>query len=590
LVIKQLKESNYWEEITSKIDCNKLVTSKDIEKLYVYVNGYKPECPFNKHIKFIGYAVGYRRCGPASRCKCTEQSVSDNVSRSKLSYSNDTKSSINEKRKQTNIERYGIDNPFKDQDKVKESYIAKLGVDHPMHLDSTKDKIKSTNIERYGVDHPMHLDSTKDKIKSTNIERYGVDHPMHLDSIKDKIKSTNIERYGVDHPMHLDSIKDKIKSTSLEKYGVDNPSKSEIIKQQIRTAQLDTYYSKLCSRLEIHKIRPNDQEPFNFTSNHFKWICDTCNSHFDGTAINGRIPRCPTCYPAHISSGQQEIVDYIKGIVGVDPLLINDRTVLANKNDKRKNKELDIVIKDKNLAIEYCGLRYHTEGFGNKNKFYHYNKWYECNNKNIQLITIFSDDWYDNKLLIKSMINVRLGKSAKIPARKTIVSVIDNYQAEEFFENNHISGYIKSSYNIGLFYENKLVMCMSFSKSRYNKSFEFEITRMAAIRNTVVVGGASKLFSYFVKNKNPNSVISYCDLSYGTGKSYLKMGFASFGKPTIGYQYVELNKPNCRYDRLQFQKHKLGETNGLTEKQFMLSNGFDVIWDCGHQKYIWKKS
>ena len=188
------------------------------------------------------------------------------------------------------------------------------------------------------------------------------------------------------------------------------------------------------------------------------------------------------------------------------------------------------------------------------------------------------------------MINVRLGKSAKIPARKTIVSVIDNYQAEEFFENNHISGYIKSSYNIGLFYENKLVMCMSFSKSRYNKSFEFEITRMAAIRNTVVVGGASKLFSYFVKNKNPNSVISYCDLSYGTGKSYLKMGFASFGKPTIGYQYVELNKPNCRYDRLQFQKHKLGETNGLTEKQFMLSNGFDVIWDCGHQKYIWKKS
>ena len=49
---------------------------------------------------------------------------------------------------------------------------------------------------------------------------------------------------------------------------------------------------------------------------------------------------------------------------------------------------------DKNIAIEYDGLYWHTEKHG-KDKNYHYNKMLECNKKGIGLIQIF-DDEYNN--------------------------------------------------------------------------------------------------------------------------------------------------------------------------------------------------
>ncbi len=90
---------------------------------------------------------------------------------------------------------------------------------------------KQTNLERYGVDNPRKSNLIKDKIKQTNLERHGVDNPRKSNIIKEKIKQTNLERYGVDNPRKSNLIKDKIKQTNLERHGVDNPSKSLIIQQ-----------------------------------------------------------------------------------------------------------------------------------------------------------------------------------------------------------------------------------------------------------------------------------------------------------------------------------------------------------------------
>ena len=54
-------------------------------------------------------------------------------------------------------------------------------------MECGKDKIKKTNIERYGVENPFQSEYVRDKIKKTNIERYGVER-THFNQKKLRIK------------------------------------------------------------------------------------------------------------------------------------------------------------------------------------------------------------------------------------------------------------------------------------------------------------------------------------------------------------------------------------------------------------------
>lgn len=76
---------------------------------------------------------------------------------------------------------------------------------------------------------------------------------------------------------------------------------------------------------------------------------------------------------SNISYEEKEIVEFIKSFY--------NGTVEENVKDVISPYELDIFIPEKNLAIEYCGLYWHSEFSGNKNKNYHYNKWKKCNEK-----------------------------------------------------------------------------------------------------------------------------------------------------------------------------------------------------------------
>ena len=64
---------------------------------------------------------------------------------------------------------------------------------------------------------------------------------------------------------------------------------------------------------------------------------------------------------------------------------------------------------------------------------------------------------------------------------------------------------------------------MTFGKPRYNKNYEYELIRYCSSKK--VVGGAEKLFNYFIKTYNPKSIISYCDWSKFNGNVYSKLGF-----------------------------------------------------------------
>ena len=68
---------------------------------------------------------------------------------------------------------------------------------------------------------------------------------------------------------------------------------------------------------------------------------------------------------------------------------------------------------------------------------------------------------------------------------------------------------------------------MSFRKtSRFDKNVDWELMRYCNKLNTNIVGGASKLFSYFMNTSQPNSIVSYSDKRYFDGNLYQQLGFS----------------------------------------------------------------
>lgn len=85
-----------------------------------------------------------------------------------------------------------------------------------------REKTRQTCLERYGVDNPRKNDAVKDKGKQTCLERYGVDNPQKNTKIKEQTKQTCLKRYGNQCVLNSIDYSEKRKQTCLERYGVDN--------------------------------------------------------------------------------------------------------------------------------------------------------------------------------------------------------------------------------------------------------------------------------------------------------------------------------------------------------------------------------
>lgn len=180
-----------------------------------------------------------------------------------------------------------------------------------------------------------------------------------------------------------------------------------------------------------------------------------------------------------------------------------------------------------------------------------------------------------------------IGNNTKLYARKCKVKNITTDIKNEFLNKYHIQSQGRSSIKLGLFYDDMLVSVMTFGKSRFDSKYKWEIIRLATKSNFTIVGGASKLLKHFIRNYNPTSIVTYSDRRFGEGNVYNKIGFDFVDKTLPSYYYVMgLNV----YSRFQYQKHKLKfklneYDENMSEWENMVHNGYDRIWDCGHNKF-----
>jgi hypothetical protein len=182
----------------------------------------------------------------------------------------------------------------------------------------------------------------------------------------------------------------------------------------------------------------------------------------------------------------------------------------------------------------------------------------------------------------------------RIFARKCKIKNISNAQTKEFLEKNHIQGFVGSKIKLGLFFENEVVGLMTFGSLRKSlglKSVEgnWELLRFCNKVGLTVVGGASKLFSYFIKKYSPETVISFCDYSRSSGNLYKKLGFDFSHLSEPNYYYIVDGLRKHRFNYRKDKLVKLGFNAQLSESKIMSELGYNKIYDCGMQKWIYKK-
>jgi hypothetical protein len=447
-------------------------------------------------------------------------------------------------------------------EKTKQTNLEKYGVEFSVQSENVKNKAKQTNLEKYGFKYTFQSEVVKDKIKETNLKKYGVENVSHSKEIREKTKQTNLKKYGFKYGFQNEAVKDKIKETNLEKYGVENVNYRNF-------KNLENFNEEYIRKNFIKDglfLRKEFSEYFN---------CSYANtSKYKRTFKIKEPSKVEIINFQGISKSEKELVDFIK----------KTHTVIENDRNILNPLELDIVIPQIKLAIEYNGVYWHSNVFKDKN--YHLDKLLKCLEKGIKLFTIFETD---NLEIWKSMISNKLGLNKRIYARQCEIREISNETSRVFLEENHLQGYCTSKIRYGLFYENELVQIITFGKSRFNKDYDFELLRLCTKKFITVIGGTSKLFKHFLKNNN-GSIISYANRRFSDGAIYKILGFKEINKTSPNYFYL-VN--HTLESRIKFQKHKLKNIlenfdENLTEQKNMELNGFKWIYDCGNLVFEFK--
>lgn len=271
---------------------------------------------------------------------------------------------------------------------------------------------------------------------------------------------------------------------------------------------------------------------------------------------------------------EKEIADFLEQYVEIER---NTRKVI-------NPLELDIYIPSKKVAVEFNGLYWHSK----YDKNYHYCKMKECEKAGIRCIQIFEDEWMEKQDIVKSILLSAIGVyERKIFARKCKVKEIETKIANQFLDENHINGSVKTATKAyGLFYNDELLQVITVGVNRFTKERKLELLRMATKKNCQVVGGFSKL----LKDSGIAEIESYVDRRIYNGSGYASSGWTVIGESVPSYFYTNFE---VRKNRMSFMKCKLPPVEGIegggTELERATKLGWYRIYDCGTIKLKWIK-
>jgi len=424
------------------------------------------------------------------------------------------------------------------KEKLRESVREVYGVDYYFQSKDFQEKSKETCLKKYGTRNVFQSRYVKEKIKQTSLERYGVENPMQSEEVKTRLKEVFIEKYGVENPFQSEILMAKSKETSLKRYGVEHPSQSDIVKNRVSETCMERYgVPSACMRSECRSASSNDSS----ANKEFASLLELSNVYYER--------------------------EFHIGYYSYD-------------------------FKVNNTLIEIDPFPYHNSLWGPfgkcKSEDYHQKKSQTAIDNGYSCIHVF--DWDD-----KSKIIDLLKPRERLYARNLTVFGIDNQECREYLNQYHLQGTCNGqSIRLGLRDRfGNLISLMTFGKPRYNKNYQYELLRYCTTAN--VIGGAEKLFKHFIKEFNPESIISYCDRSKFRGDVYSKLGFKllSDSRPSKHwyspntYERMQHITDNFLRQRGYDQIFDADFGKGTSNEELIIARGYLPIFDCGQSTYIW---
>ena len=212
--------------------------------------------------------------------------------------------------------------------------------------------------------------NTIQKRKQTNFKKYGNLNGVNQQKLKDNL----IKKTGYLNPSQYSSVKIKRKRKAFERFNLWN-------KFVIPMFTFQEYISNKPTAV-------------------FQWKCIKCGNifkthihvtkHISSNKDFSKVPRCLKCYPFIENIGkskkEKQLVEFCKQYF--PNLEENNRSIIFPK-------QLDIVIEELKLAIQFNGNYFHN--INNIQLNYHLNKTEMCQAKGYRLIHIWQDQWNNNR-------------------------------------------------------------------------------------------------------------------------------------------------------------------------------------------------
>jgi hypothetical protein len=437
-----------------------------------------------------------------------------------------------------------------------------------------------TNLEKYGTESPLQNKEIKEKVKRTSTERYGENYNQEYAKRR---ASTIKERYGVQAFTQTEIFKDKAKKTNLEKYNTINPSKQ--FREKAKQTNIKKYGAPTFAQSDMGRAFM-EQRPTTLKLSDGRLFIDICREYQVKTSWAGKVFR---------EYGEEAFVEYCKN--GPKTYLSTEKVFIDILNEDfpqlekydcepiefKINRRPDFRLEKDNkvLYINTDGLFVHSTGYGKRalSKDYHFklNKDFKDNKQTIYQFR--EDELRSSPDVVRSIILNYFGISSTIPARKCTFKPVESKVANQFFQDNHLMGPHKASSSYGLYYQDQLVCCISI---RQTNSETIEIARFCSKVNLSIVGGLGKLLCKIKTFYNFTQIISWCDLRYGDGHGYIKVGF-ELEKIVQGWSWTDGTNT---YNRLRCRANM--DDRKLTQRQHADELGWHKIYDAGQAKYVLK--
>lgn len=428
-----------------------------------------------------------------------------------------------------------------------------------------QEKLRSlTTQRRYGVKNVSELEEVRKKISEKNSS----------DEVRAKRAATSLERWGVDNPAKSADVKSRQVETFMNRYGVTNPMKNKEISTKLGDILADPEHiegvrNTLRARYGVDCVNdiPGVRE---------KMVATTLKHYGVPYYVMTREYREG---PGHVISELNKGLQTHLRRLGIHSEL----------EFNIENRSYDIHILETNTLLEVNPTYTHNavgNHWGNGlPKNYHRDKTRLAIQHGYRCINIWDWDSIDK---IVNMLKTKI----PIYARECKLSVIDSKTAEVFEDTHHLQGRVKGQkVCLGLYYKGELVQVMTFGKPRYNKKYGWEILRLCSDTRYAVVGGADKMWKYFVTNYAPTSVISYCDMSKFSGDVYTRLGMKldhTTEPNKIWSKGSKMITNNFLLQRGYDQIFNTSYGKGTSNEELMLADKWLPVYDCGQAVYVWK--